>query len=206
MYNGTWALSSLRNDSEAMSPERLEELGLTAEDIQPFGWATFEQPNMEGPLVKTTAKTVESATGEYISIIVKDQAQTDLTLDFIQWWISKAGYQTWVDSRFAAGATFSGPLKVYDVQDPPEIQELWKDVKFLGNAEASYNGYMTGMVDGDSMTSVRNIWKDGLEGTISPEDTAAALQKYVDDNFATMLEVVGFTNEDLDNPARQPGT
>lgn len=206
MYNGTWALSTLKNDSEAMTAERLEELGLTGTEIQQFKWATFEQPSMEGPLVKTTAKTVESATGEYISIIVKDQAQTDLTLDFIQWWISKAGYQTWVDGLFATGQTFSGPLKVNDVSDPPEVAELWKDIQWKGNAEASYNGFITGMVGGDYLTSARNIWKAGLEGSTTPEEAAAALQKYLMDNFDAMLEVAGLTQEDLDNPARQPGT
>lgn len=209
MYNGTWALSTLANDTASLSEDRLAELRETlGEDvnIETFEWGTFEMPQMEGPLVKSPTRTVESATGEYVSIIEKDQAQTDLTLDFVQWWLSYAGHQTWVDARYEAGNTFSGPLKVYDVQDPEEVEALWADVRFLGNAEINYNGFMLGMSGGDLQTTARNIWKDGLEGTISPEDTAAQLQQLLQENFDTILINTGFTNEDLDNPARQPGT
>jgi hypothetical protein len=209
MYNGTWALSTLDNDTKSLSEERLAELRETlGEDvnIETFEWGTFEMPQMEGDLVKSQTRTVESATGEYISIVEKDQAQTDLSLDFVQWWLSYAGYQTWVDSKYEAGDTFSGPLKVNDVQDPEDVEALWADVKFVGNDEIIYNGFMLAMSGGDLQTTARNIWKDGLEGTITPEDAAAQLQQLMEDNFDTILENSGFTNEDLDNPARQPGT
>ncbi|MBZ0290178.1 MAG: hypothetical protein K8I30_21320, partial [Anaerolineae bacterium] len=166
----------------------------------------FEMPQLTGPLVKSNTRTVESATGEYISIIEKDAAQTELTVDFIQWWISKAGYPTWVNGLYEAGNTFSGPLKVYDVEEPAAVAELWKDVKFLGNAEVNYNGFYTSMSGGDLLTSARDIFKQGIEGTITPEDAAAGLQKLMEDNWDTIMENAGFTNEDLDNPARQPGT
>ena len=210
MYNGTWALSTLANDTASLSEERLatlrEQLGTEDINIETFNWGTFEMPQMEGPLVQSPTRTVESATGEYISIIEKDQAQTDLSLDFVQWWLSYAGYQTWVDARFAEGVSFSGPLKVYDVVEPEEIQNLWRDVKFMGNAEINYNGFITSMTGGDLQTTARNIWKDGLEGTIAPEEAAAALQALMVDNFDTILQNSGLTNADLDNPARQPGT
>jgi ABC-type glycerol-3-phosphate transport system substrate-binding protein len=210
MYNGTWALSTLSNDLRDLSEERLAELqealGTSELSIEAFEYGTFEMPQLEGPLVKSNTRSVESATGEYVSIIEKDAAQTELTLDFVQWWLSYAGYPTWNDARFEAGATFSGPLKVYDVEEPEEVAALWADVQFLGNAEASYNGFWTSMGGGDMQTSARDIFKQGIEGTITPEDAAAGLQALMMDNFATILETVGLTNEDLDNPARQPGT
>lgn len=209
-YNGTWALSLLKNDLEALTDERIaqlkEALGTDTLEIEQFEWGTFEMPQLTGPLVKSNTRTVESATGEYISIIEKDAAQTELTVDFIQWWISKAGYPTWVNGLYEAGNTFSGPLKVYDVEEPPAVAELWKDVKFLGNAEVNYNGFWTSMSGGDLQTSARDIFKQGIEGTITPEDAAAGLQKLMEDNWDTIMENAGFTNEDLDNPARQPGT
>ena len=206
MFNGTWAVGSLERDNAAMTPERLEELGLEGTEFEPVDWGTFEMPPMEGPLVISPTRSVESATGEYISIIEKNQEQTELALDFVQFWLSNVGYQPYVEAMFEAGDNFSGPLKVLNVDEPPEIAALWEGVRFLGNAEINYNGFYTGMGGGDLLTEARNIWKDGLEGTIEHSEVGPALQKLMEDNFDTILERASLTHEDLDNPARQPGT
>jgi ABC-type glycerol-3-phosphate transport system substrate-binding protein len=206
MYNGTWAVSSLVNDAQTITPEQLEAWNLTAEDVNVPDWGTFEMPPMEGPLVKSPVRSIESAAGEYISIIEKDQAQTDLSVDFVQFWLSYAGYQPFNDASVAAKVNFSGPLKVYDVEEPPEVTALWEGVKFLGNAEVPLNWQILYFSNDDLTTHSRDMWKTALEGNMSPEEFAAGLQKLVMDNFDTILESSGLTQADLDNPARQPGT
>lgn len=206
MFNGTWALPSLQRDMEDMTAERLEELGLSPDDVQSFGWSTFEMPSIEHELVLTQAKTVESSTGEYVSIVDKSQAQTDLTLDFVMFWLSKAGYGPYNEARIANGGGASGPLRIMDVQDPPEIQVLFDNIEFLGNAEATFPSEFLSWGGADIQVEAREIWKQGLEGTITPEETAAQLQNLVETKFDQILEQINLTNEDLDNPSRQPGS
>lgn len=206
MFNGTWALPSLQRDMDAMTPERLEELGLDPEAFRSFNWSTFEMPPIAHDLVLTTAKTVESSTGEYVSIVDKDQAQTELTLDFVMFWLSYAGYPAYNEARIANGGGASGPLRVLDVQDPPEIQVLFDNIVFLGNAEASFPSEFLSWGGGDIQREAREIWKQGLEGTITPEETAAQLQNLVESQFDVILEQINLTHADLDNPSRQPGT
>ncbi len=206
MYNGTWAMPSLVRDMDDMTDERLEELGLDPDTFEAFQWDTFEMPNVDSDLAQIPSKTVESATGEYVSIIEKDQAQTDLVIDFVMFWLSEAGYGAYNEARIANGGGASGPLRVNNVQDPPEITQLFDRIEFLGNAEVSFPTEFLQWGGGDIRTEARDIWKQGLEGTITPEETAAQLQALVENNFDAILEQIGLTHEDLDNPSRQPGT
>src|SRR5207245_10339464 len=65
----TGSIPTLNNDMKAMTPDRLKELKLDEKSaIRPFEWGSFENPHMEGPLVKTTAKAVKSTVGENHSI------------------------------------------------------------------------------------------------------------------------------------------
>lgn len=133
MSNGTWSITMIR-DMESISPERLEQLKIET-DISPFAWATFENPSMMTSLVKTSAKAVESAPGPYLSIINKNQEQVDRSLAFVM--LSTApGFNLWNEGlRQANEFSPAGPLLVNDMQDPPEIQELWDQLTFTGNAE-----------------------------------------------------------------------
>jgi len=207
MLNGSWSRYSLLRDFTAMSPERLEALGLTDTELEPFEWGTFENPPMENPMVISPVRTSESATGEYISVIEKDQQQTDLTLDFVKFWLSYAGYTPYLEAMAQSPtATFSGPLRVQDVRDVPEVEALWEDIQWMGSSSASYNYEFLSWGGGDVRTRAFEIWREGLEGITSPEETAANLQKLIDDNFETILQNLGLTQDDLDNPARQPGS
>lgn len=206
--SGTWTLPALQQDLASLSPERLEQLELPADTtISAFQWGTFENPTMEGDLVKSPVRSVESATGEYLSIVNKNQEQTDLVVDFLQFFTSKTGHQIWVDAQ-AALPTFtpSGPIEVKGVVDPPEIQELFSQISLIGNAEVNYNGFWTAMAAGNIMQDTRNLFKDGLEGTLNPEEYASAVQSYATDNFDAILEASSLTDADLDDPSRQPGT
>jgi raffinose/stachyose/melibiose transport system substrate-binding protein len=206
MSNGTWSIPTLLRDMESISPERLEELGI-ASDVRPFNWGTFENPSMEGDLVKTEAKAVESAPGPYLSIIEKNQEQVDRALEFVMFWTSAPGYTAFMQGEIAAG-TFSpaGPLMISGVEEPPEYAALWEDLEFKGNAEINYNGFWTSGAGGDFQTDIRNMLKESLEGATAPQTHANQLQNYVERHLPGMVERVGLTMEDVRNPARQPGT
>lgn len=207
--SGTWTLTSLAQDLESLSPERIAQLELPeGTEISAFNWGTFENPTMEGELVKSPVRSVESATGEYLSIVNKNQEQTDMVIDFLQFFTSSAGYQTWIDAQASLPTAFapSGPVEVRNVSDPPEIQELFSQVTLIGNAEVHYNGFWTSPAAGNIRQDVRNLFKEGLDGTLSPEDYATRLQEYMMDNFDAILEGNGLTSADLDDPTRQPGT
>lgn len=209
MPSGTWTLTSLAQDLESLTPERIAQLELPeGTEISAFNWGTFENPTMEGELVKSPVRSVESATGEYLSVVNKNQEQTDMVLDFLQFFTSSAGYQTWIDAQATLPVAFapSGPVEVRNVTDPPEIQELFSQVTLIGNAELNYTGFWTAPATGNIMQDARNLFKEGLDGTKSPEEYATAIQEYITDNFDAILESTGLTAADLDDPSRQPGT
>lgn len=207
MSNGTWALSTLRRDMESISPERLEELGIESSDVTSFRWSTFENPSMEGSLVQTPAKAVESAPGPYLSIIEKSQEQVERALNFVMFWTSAPGYTAFMEGSIAANEfSPAGPLLVKGVEEPPEYAELWETLEFKGNAEVNYNGFWTSCGGGNFQTDVRNLLKDALEGTTAPDAYAKQLQDYISANLDDIIVQVGLTAEDVDNPARQPGT
>jgi raffinose/stachyose/melibiose transport system substrate-binding protein len=208
MPNGTWALNLLRDDLEALSPERLEELEIDPDSVSTFEWATFENPPMEGDLVTSPVRSVESATGEYVSIVEKTQEQTDLAIDFLQFWLSPVGHEPYLEAAYASASPFSpsGPLEIRGVDDPPEVQELFDQVTLMGNAEINYNGFWTSSPDTGIHQDLRGLLQSALEETITPEEYAAQLQQYMQDNFDQLIEIAGLTEAEVDDPARQPGT
>jgi raffinose/stachyose/melibiose transport system substrate-binding protein len=207
LADGSWSIGQLRADMEQLSPERLEDLEIEADSVQTFNWGTFENPAMEGDLVLSQPRSVESASGEYISIIEKEQAQTDLSLDFAMFWLSSAGYQPFLDAQWAQpGFSPAGPLQVHGVEVPAIEGELFADLLELGNAEANYNGFWTSGAGGQHTTDLHNLLAEALNGNITPEDYATQLQAYHENNFESYLELAGLTQEDIDDPARQPGT
>jgi hypothetical protein len=150
---------------------------------------------------------VESASGEYAGIVSKTQPQTNLAVDFLMFWFSKPGYQPYLaadarSSQFVA----AGPLEVRGVEYPPQYQRLFRNVTFLGNAEAAYNGDWTSFGGGDIQKDLRGLLQSALQGHISPQQYSTMLQHYVMKHFDAILKNVGLTAADVANPARQPGT
>lgn len=207
MPNDTGTLLTLTNDMASLSPERLGELGI--DEAAAFEWGSFLMPSMEGPLVKSSARSIEGSSASP-SVINKNQAQTDLAVDFIMFLYSKAGFQPYLDAMFAAGSEWyaGGPVTIKDVTAPSNVQDLFKDLTLLGQAERSYNSYFLYWAGGSSDLNLDalNLFKSALEQEITPEDFASQIQKLVTDNFDAILEARGLTHADLDNPARQPGT
>jgi len=207
LADGSWNIGQLRADMEALSPERLEELEIEAGSVATFNWSTFENPAMEGDLVQCAPKSVESASGEYISVIEKDQAQTDLAVDFAMFWLSAEGYQPYLDAQWQQpGFSPAGPLQLGGVEVPALEGELFDDLKEMGNAEANYNGFWTAGGGAQHTENLHNLLAEALNDNISPEEYATQLQAYHEENLESYLELGGLTQADIDDPARQPGT
>jgi raffinose/stachyose/melibiose transport system substrate-binding protein len=205
MSNGTWSIPTMLNDMESISPERLAQLEIET-DITPFAWSTFENPSMMTSLVQTSAKAVESAPGPYLSIINKNQEQVDRSLAFVMFFSTAPGFSLWNEGlREAKEFNPAGPLLVNNMEDPPEIQALWDQLTFTGNAETNYNGFWTSGGGGDYQTDLRNLFKNVIEETISPDEYATQLQAYITDNLEGIVERSNLSMDDVTNPARTPG-
>ena len=214
IIDGTWSLGGVTSDMKSLSnltAERAKQLGISeTTKLKPFGWGTFENPPMVGPLVKyPNVRSIESASGVYLSIIDKSADKTEMMLDFLMFWTSQPGYQSFVDGAMndkttPDGYNPAGPVQVYGVKIPDVAQKLMDNVKMMGNVE---NGLflpqrLSAIESVDKQAT--NLLKDALEGKIKPEAYAKGLQKLWDDNFTELLKKAGLTKEDLDNPGRDP--
>ena len=208
IVDGTWNLPQIQKDFASLSPDRIKALKLPAgSSFKPFEWATFENPPMQSSLVNSPVRSIESAAGEYLSIIKKNQAQTNLAVDFLLFWTSQPGYKTFLDSQEKSPSfSPSGPIEVRRVEDTADVQKLFSAVKFLGNAEASYNNQFLSWGGGNTQRDVRNLLKSALDGHITPQAFGTQLQAYLTSNLDTILKQEALTRADLDNPARQPGS
>ena len=162
---------------------------------------------MQDKLVTSRVRSVESAAGEYVGIVNKNQSQTNLAVDFLMFWMSKPGYQAYLNG-YAQSDEFdpAGPLEVNNVSYPPKLQKLFGQLKFLGNAEASYNGEWTSFGGGDLQRDLHGLLQNALQGSITPAQYAQQLQSYLTKNLAASVKLRGLTMADIDNPSRQPGT
>jgi hypothetical protein len=52
---------------------------------------------------------------------------------------------------------------------------------------------------------MRNMLKDVLEETVTPDQYASQLQTYITDNLQGMVERINLSMDDISNPAREPG-
>jgi raffinose/stachyose/melibiose transport system substrate-binding protein len=211
LLDGLWSIPSLVNDMKALDEVRRQQLKISPDTkIAPFQWGTFNNPGMVDDLVDGPIRTSESATGEYISLIQKAQAQTDLALDFLYFWLSPKGYQIWQDGLYLRGYTPTGPLMMKDVKDPTEYAEMFKNVEFIGNSAVSPYWYiiMPGKYMGGPFTTAINMTKDMLERKMTPKEYAQKMQEHMlkEDTWADLLAEVGLQPGDLDHPERKPGT
>ncbi|MDF2922932.1 MAG: carbohydrate transporter substrate-binding protein [Paenibacillaceae bacterium] len=186
-------------------PVRLEKLKISDKSLKAFNWSTFENPSMTGKYVQGNVRSVESSTGEYVSIIDKNQEKTEMVMDFVMFWLSKPGYQAWIDGQKEIGSfMLGGPIMVNNVELPAEISKMFDGIQVLGNAEIELNKNMlVGRVP-DLKTTGRDLFKQALEGSITPEDYAKKFQKLWIDNIGVITTRAGLTQENIDHPERQP--
>ncbi|MBO9607092.1 MAG: carbohydrate ABC transporter substrate-binding protein [Paenibacillaceae bacterium] len=206
--DGTRSLSVITKDMQNLNdPKRLEALKIKdAGALKPFAWGTFENPEMTGAGVQGPVRSVESSAGQYIGIIDKNQEQTNMVADFTMFWLSKAGYQAWIDGQEKAGIlSLSGPLVIRGVNLPDDVKNIFKDVKMLGNAEIPMNNILMDGGVKDLETEMRSNFKDALEGKMSAEEFGKKLQALYTNNFNQIITNAGLTPDNIDHPEKAPG-
>lgn len=178
---------------------------------QSFAFDSFPFPSMTGSLV-TTSKTraVEATSGDYVSVIGKTAQQTAVVMDFLEFWLSKAGYGAYLQGA-AQDPTWAGPdgpLLIKGVQDPAPYTNAFANLPSRGNAEASYNILFLnwGNGNGNFRTESQAIYLSALQGKTTPAAAATAIQAYVEKNFNAILKAHQLTADHIANPARQPGS
>ena len=103
---------------------------------------------------------------------IAEQSQR-LVVDFMQFWMSKAGYQPWVDGFAQADLwTPSGKLLISGVNVPDKYTKVLDSIKPVGNAEAAPNGFLTfyGGYGKLWQTESQNMVKGILDGTVAPAE------------------------------------
>lgn len=206
MVNGAWMFPTIAQDMANLGDqERREALNIDADaNLQTFEWSTFEMPSMQGEFVDGPARSVESAVGEYISVVDKNQEQTNLVIDFVMFWLSKPGYQAYVDGAVETGNYApSGPIMVSDIDLPGELQGLYDNVELLGNAEHAIGNFV-GYPGPQFAQQSRDLFKLVLDQEITPAEYAARFQALLTDNLPAIIESLGLEVEDLENPQLDP--
>lgn len=201
---------TLQNDLNAMDAARREALGLTADFEAPdFGASTFRWPSMQGPLVIGPARGVESYQGEFLGAIDKNAAQTELDVDFLRFWLSKAGYQHWVDGYAESGLwTPSGSMLVDDIEVPEEYATVLDAIEPIGNAEAAPNGFLMWTFGGlgtfwqkESEEMIKQI----LAGEMQPSEFGPRYQEMLTVTYWNdLLAELNLTEDEVMNPQLEP--
>jgi len=216
--DGTWMFPILNLDMknlEATKQRLLEQAKkqgktLQLETLQPFEWGTFENPPMRGRYIKGPVRSIESATGEYVSIIDKNPQQTEMVLDFVMFWLSPAGYQAYIDGYIKSGRfTPGGPIMVRGIKLPKEYEAMFKDIKMLGNAETPLNQVIPSTTfglpeGGEADRKAYDTLVSFLQGKIDAKQFSAQIQKIYKDNLPTAMKASGITLENILHPER-PG-
>lgn len=209
MTDGTWSIPWLMKDMENLNDldeERRKKLKIEeGAALKTFDWGTFENPPMIHDLMDTElVRTVESHGGHYLSIVDKNQEQTELALDFTMFYLSAPGYQARVDAQVQSDAGYmaSGPLLINGVQLPGPTTELFADIPTLGNAEIMINGFFA--TPGEHKPFMLDTLRAALVGEIPAAEFGRVYQEYIDENLEDILSEVGLTLDDLDHPERNP--
>ena len=204
---GTGWMPSFTQDMEGLTPERLEALGIET-DVSSFEWGIFHRPTMEGPLKKGWTKNVQGGAGQWLSILDKTAEKTDAGVDFLMFWMSKAGYEPFHRAEEEEDAAECAVLRIRDVEDSAKNQELLKDVRLLGTAECTYQHMLyfgtIGVNPADYAQRAKDTFKDTLEGNLTPDEFATFMQATWDENFDAIAEENGISETVLDNPALRP--
>ena len=206
MVDGSWSLPLLRKDLEAISPERLQQLGIAEASVKPIEWDVFEFPSMRGPLVQADVRPPESMTGNYLGVVDKSPERTEMVMDFLMFWASKPGYSAFLQgqSESAQAPPPRGPAMVDGVQYPKEIQDSFSKVQQKGVVGPSYGGFWVNGAGGTSRQDLRNLFVSALQRRIDPQEYATKLQKYVQVNYPRLLRQANLTDADVENPSRRP--
>jgi hypothetical protein len=159
-------------------------------------------------MAKGKARGVESIAGEYLGAIDKNAQQTELDVDFMRFWMSRAGYQPWVDGFAKSDLwTPSGKLLIRGVEVPEKYAKVINAIKPVGNAEAAPNGFLT-MFGGYGTLWQREgqeMVKGVLDGTVPPEEFGRRYHTLITEKYwGDILKKLNFADENIANPQLEP--
>ena len=200
-------VGTLQNDMKVLDDARREQLKLGQDSkIKPFEVGAFTHPPFEDTLVEGTIRGIESVGGEYLGLVEKEQAQTNLAYDFMQFWLSPKGYQAWLDGLYLKGYVPTGPTLGNFVKDLPQYDAVFKSVPIQGSAYQGPYGafYSPGPWLGKEMMAVQENLKAAFDQKITPEEAAKRWQKIWEDNWQSFIQSRGQCDDSIANPERQP--
>lgn len=207
MPDASWSLFTLPRDLAHLD-ETAKKLKLKqGTTLKAFKWSTFENPGMSGSLVKAPVRAIESIAGEYLSAIDKNAQQTAMVADFMMFWMSKPGYQTWIDAYAKSGLWApSGPILINGVQAPAEYEDQFKQIHMMGNAESDHNAFLvTGGYGSPMQRDTFQAFQDTLAGKMAPEDFGKQFETLIHDKyFNDLIKSAGLSMENIDNPQLAP--
>jgi raffinose/stachyose/melibiose transport system substrate-binding protein len=173
-----------------------------------FRWGTFDTPSQVNALVKAPARSVESALGEYISIIHKNQARTEQVLDFVHFWLSPAGYQVFVDGQIKAGSFRpSGPVMVRGVELPARYRNRFAAMVRKGNAETQLNSISGFLPPGSRLLhDFKQTLTELMQGKIESPEAARRIQAMMLEGVTEVAARNRLDESSLAHPERDPSS
>ncbi|WP_020577606.1 ABC transporter substrate-binding protein [Actinopolymorpha alba] len=207
LVDGSWTLTRLPKDLQGISADRLRRLDIEQGTVRAFEWDVMEFPPMSGSRVQAGVRSPESTGGEYLSVVDKGVGRTEMVMDFVMFWISRAGYSAFVRGQGEAKElTPQGPSMISGIDYPKDIQDRISRVEPKGITGPAYGGFWVNGAGGRSTDALRNLFITVLQRKIKPDDYAVQLQQYVEKNFASILSEAGLSPADIATPERQPGS
>lgn len=166
-----------------------------------FRWSTFDPPSQTNEMVAAPARSIESASGQYISIVDKNQPRTDRALDFVMFWLSPEGYQAFVDGQVKAGEfSPAGKIMIKGIKVPDEFHQLEK-IERRGNAEMSWNYF-------PYLPRLRDDFKQALAslflGRADVEETAYRIQSLMVAGVSEWVAMNNYGESYLEHPEIDP--
>lgn len=203
LLDGGWRLSAFEKDLKNLK------LTKTSGALKSFGFGSFNNPSMIGPLVQAPARTIEVAI-DFYGLAKKSFKQNKLNIDFLQWFTSPAGYGKFIQYNVdSPNGSLTGPPVVKNVQLPPALQQRYAAIKFVGNTEKAGTSGVGARGFDDYQPSVRswvNLVQQYLSNKVTTQQFATAEQQNVQSNFENVVKFQKYADSDLLTPAKQPPT
>lgn len=181
----------------------------TMEDApEPFELGYFWDPPMRGDHIATEHVRRSTGFSGFLSVVNKTREQNDLVMDFMMFYISQQGQTMRMQGLDRINHAPSGSVQVYGV----DLPEQWQDVlgplalQMDGNA---YNNPLTGFARGlfsepESVREFQDLTQRFLNGNITVEEYSLEMHQVILDAIPRYLEHMGFREDALDDPSRDP--
>jgi ABC-type glycerol-3-phosphate transport system substrate-binding protein len=208
--NGGWFLMQFKNDMAKLAAgQEITSNNQAITGVAKFDIGTFNMPTIEGPGIESKVRTIEIPVG-FLSAIKKDKAHDDLVVDFLMFLSSAEGMSAFLNAGLANGYNVSGPSLVYGVTLPPDIQSMFDNLEFIGNADKEFNIAVNwGMQGsgGDIMESFRLFYDyayNYLSGKTTVDQFLASHKANINQYLDQAMILSGISRKDIDNPQNAP--